>query len=338
MGWPGLSLVAVAILLLTGRALIAALRPYRPLLLAGSVLALITAVYPRPGNPLGLYLFGGSGSPQRLPTEVFGVAWWLVGAWLVKGLLDLLLRRTLFPDDNEPHARRLFADLASALIYVVAFVGIIDTVLKQPLSAVLATSGVMAIVLGLALQSTLADLFSGLAINIGRPFRAGDWITISGGAEGRVIEINWRATLVKTAANDMTAIPNSVITKATVTNHRHRFDPHYSTVTLKVAATVPPTQVIEALLTAARGSAGLAAGAPPLAYAAGFADARVIYELSLPIDDFTQIAPVVSAVIVRVVDAFIAMGVAIGDPVLEVVVGGAIPAQSPPSSARIPPG
>jgi len=60
-------------------------------------------------------------------------------------MVDLgVLSKTIFPHDNQPHARRLFADLASALIYVIAFFGIIETVLKQPISAVLATSGVLA--------------------------------------------------------------------------------------------------------------------------------------------------------------------------------------------------
>jgi hypothetical protein len=34
------------------------LRAYRPLLLGGGILLLITAVYPRPGNRLGEYVFG----------------------------------------------------------------------------------------------------------------------------------------------------------------------------------------------------------------------------------------------------------------------------------------
>lgn len=311
-GAAGLICAAVAVAFL-GCSLIPALRAYRSLFLAGCALALITAVYPRPGNPLGLYLFSGPAGVQRVPTEVFGIAWWLVGAWLLKGVLDLVLRRTIFPDDNQPHARRLFADLASGLIYVVAVVGIMDTVLKQPISAVLATSGVMAIVLGLALQNTLADLFSGLAINIERPFQPGDWITISGGAEGRVIEINWRATVIKTAANDMTVVPNSVVAKATVTNHRHRFEAHFTTITLDAAATIPPARVIETLLAAVKGTPGMAVGSAPLAGATGFVDARVTYELSLPVDDFTQIDTVVSAAITEVVNAFIAGGIAIGD-------------------------
>lgn len=317
MNPSGAGLILAAIVLL-GCALLPRMRAYRPLFLAACVLALITAIYPRPGNPLGATLFGAAGGVQRVPSAVFGIAWWIVGAWLVRSLLDLLLRRTLFPDDNGPHARRLFADLASALIYVIAFVGIMDTVLKQPISTVLATSGVMAIVLGLALQNTLSDLFSGLAINIERPFQPGDWITVSGGAEGMVIEINWRATLLRTAANDMTVIPNSVVAKATVTNHRHRNGPHYTTLILKIMHSVDPAQVIDVLRIAAKGSPGIAVGVDVLAYVSGFADSLLVYELSVPIDEFPQVGSVVSGVIVRVAAALAAAGIAIGEPLTSV--------------------
>ena len=176
IGWTEtVILIGAAALFVCG--LTRLLRLYRSLLWGTSVLMLITALFPRQGNPLGI---------PRLPIELFGVAWWILGAWLVNGVLNLILRRTLFPVDNEPHARRLFADLASVLVYLVALVGIVDTVLKQPISTVLATSGVLAIILGLALQNTLSDVFSGLAINIERPFGAGDWITVTNDVEGQV--------------------------------------------------------------------------------------------------------------------------------------------------------
>jgi small-conductance mechanosensitive channel len=82
---------------------------------------------------------------------LFGIVWWILGAWLCKSLLDPVLTRTFFPDNDEPYAQRLFADLASGLIHVLAFVGIVGVVSKEPLSTFLATSGVTAIVLGLAL-------------------------------------------------------------------------------------------------------------------------------------------------------------------------------------------
>ena len=52
----------------------------------------------------------------------------------------------------------------------------------------------LAIILGLALRSTLGDVFSGIALNLNRPYEVGDWIVLNDGTEGRVVETNWRAT------------------------------------------------------------------------------------------------------------------------------------------------
>ncbi len=158
--------LAVATTMLLACAVTRPLRAYRSLFLGGAALAAITMLFPRPGNRVGQFLFAAGSGSMHLPVELFGIAWWILGAWLIRSLLALILRRTIFPNDYQPHARRLFADLASGMLYIVAFVGIMDTVLKQPISGFLATSGVLAIVLGLALQNTLADVFSGLAINI----------------------------------------------------------------------------------------------------------------------------------------------------------------------------
>jgi small-conductance mechanosensitive channel len=294
------------------------LRAYRSLFLGGFVLMLSTALFRRRDNLLGKYLFNGATGTIQLPAELFGIAWWILGAWLVRSLLTLILRRTLFPNDNQPHARRLFADLASGLVYVVAFVGIMDTVLKQPISTVLATSGVLAIVLGLALQNTLADVFSGLAINVERPFGAGDWITMPDHVEGQVIEINWRATRIKTSSNDIVVIPNSVIAKAVVTNHRRLNDPHLCTLRVKVDHTVPPTRVIDTLQAAARGSAGISPDISPVASACEIIDALVAYEIYFGVDDFALAPTVQSEVLRRVVDAFLVAGIPIGTATMDV--------------------
>ncbi len=305
----GLILCAITLFV---AAFIRRLKEYRALMIGGGVLLLITALYPRPANRLGIYLFGPAAGAVRLPDEVFGVLWWILGAWLVKSVLALILRRTLFPNDNQPHARRLFADLATGLVYVVAFVGIMDTVLKQPIATVLATSGVLAIVLGLALQNTLADVFAGLAINIERPFRAGDWITVNTVAEGQVIEINWRATRIKTTSNDIIMMPNSVIAKAVVTNHRRVNDPLWQAVAVTVDHSVTPSRVTAALESAARGAEGLARGVSPVVYARGVADSLVQYELCFAVDNFADVPLVQSDVVKRLVNELNRVAIPIG--------------------------
>jgi hypothetical protein len=62
-----------------------------------SVLLLTAALFPRSGNLQGEYVVGGSSGGLRLPIEILGVAWWVLGAWLIKSILDVVLRRTEFP-------------------------------------------------------------------------------------------------------------------------------------------------------------------------------------------------------------------------------------------------
>ena len=199
---------------------------------------------------------------------------------------------------------------------MVAFFGIVATVLGQPVSAVLAASGVFAIVLGLALQNTLADVFAGLAINVERPFAAGDWITLKDGIQGQVMEVNWRATRIRTCANDIGVVPNSVIARAIVTNHR-RTNEHVCSVAVKVDHRVPPAQVIGALLAAAGGTAGVVRGTAPNAYGREFSDAFIIYDLSFVVEDFVTIARVQSELITRITDALRSLHIGIGTAVIE---------------------
>ena len=292
--------------------------PYRPLFGGGGVLLLITALFPRPDNPVGQYLFGADGGRLSLPSEFFGIVWWILGAWLLKSLFDLALLRTFFPDNDQPHARRLFADLASVLIYVLALVGIVGTVFKEPVSTLLATSGVLAIVLGLALQNTLGDVFAGLAINIERPFGAGDWITLADQVSGQVMQVNWRATRLRTWSHDMVVIPNSVISKGIVTNHSRPKGPHRCIIRLSVDLSVAPSCVIEALKSAALGSPNIAHGTIPQAYACAFSDALVDYELAFAIDNFALTPGAKSEMLGRIADAFRINDIAIGAPAMDV--------------------
>jgi small-conductance mechanosensitive channel len=294
------------------------LRVIRRLIWGWAALSVVTALYPRSENHLATLLFGGSFDTPHLPSALFGVAWWLLGAWLLSEMLNLVLRRTIFPNDNKPHSRRLLADLASGLVYAIAFVGIMDSVLKQPVSTVLATSGVLAIVLGLALQNTLADVFAGIALNIERPFRAGDWITVPGEIEGQVIEINWRATRIKTLANDMIVIPNSVIAKNVVTNHRPLIEPNFCTIEIKVDQKILPSRVISALEEAAASAHGTVKESVALVYAHAFADTLIVYRLSFAIRDFSRTPIVRSGVISQVADAMNRLGIQIGTPVMDV--------------------
>jgi small-conductance mechanosensitive channel len=97
------------------------------------------------------------------------------------------------------HSGRLLQDVIGALVFLAAIVAAAGYVLELPVKGLLATSGVVAIVVGLALQSTLSDVFSGIVLNTTKPYQVDDWISIDG-VEGKVLDIDWRATHLLTSA------------------------------------------------------------------------------------------------------------------------------------------
>jgi small-conductance mechanosensitive channel len=86
------------------------------------------------------------------------IAWWLLGA-AATGMVV----RTYYALGNRLREQRFMLDVVGTLLYLSASLAIITDVFDIPLKGVLATSGALAIVLGLALQSTLSDLFSGFS-------------------------------------------------------------------------------------------------------------------------------------------------------------------------------
>jgi small-conductance mechanosensitive channel/CRP-like cAMP-binding protein len=163
------------------------------------------------------------------------VAWWLFAAWFVVGFL-----RAFIIVEHRPREGKLLQDLLAGLIYLVAVFAIIAYVFDLPIQGLLATSGAVAIILGLALQSTLGDVFSGVVLSFSRPYRPGDWISLEGGTDGRVVELNWRATHVLTGRRDLAIVPNSTIAKSKIVNVSSPSGIHGTTITVQLDAKTPP--------------------------------------------------------------------------------------------------
>jgi small-conductance mechanosensitive channel len=81
----------------------------------------------------------------------------------------------------------------------------------------LTTSAVGAVVVGFALQDTLGNAFAGLAIQSEKPFHIGNWIKV-GDFEGRVAEVTWRATKLRTKAGNFIIVPNNLVSQQAIMN------------------------------------------------------------------------------------------------------------------------
>jgi small-conductance mechanosensitive channel/CRP-like cAMP-binding protein len=166
---------------------------------------------------------------------ILKIAWWLWAAWLVVGML-----RAVVVFQRSPREAKLIQDLLAGLVYLAAGFAIVAYVFDLPIQGLLATSGAVAIILGLALQSTLGDVFSGIVLSFSRPYRPGDWVNLEGGTDGRVIEMNWRATYVLTSRRDLAIVPNSTIAKSKIVNVSCPSGIHGTTVTIQLDAKTPP--------------------------------------------------------------------------------------------------
>lgn len=172
--------------------------------------------------------------------SVLGIAWWLLCARTLTVVLGVLLM------PRSGHTGRLLQDVLGAVIFLTALVAAAAYIMQLPVKGLLATSGVVAIVVGLALQSTLSDVFSGIVLNTTKPYRLDDWVSIDG-TEGKVIEMDWRATYLRTSQGGTLVIPNSVAAKAKILNLNRTADIQQLSMGVSVPAQVRPRLVFDAL-------------------------------------------------------------------------------------------
>jgi small-conductance mechanosensitive channel/CRP-like cAMP-binding protein len=145
--------------------------------------------------------------------RALAVVWWLIGARLVVSITVLARGR-----DPKSRDARLFSELIAAVIYITAILIVLNSVLNLPIGGLLATSGVIAIVLGLALQNTLADVFAGIAVGVEKPFHVGDRVSLGDHVEGVIVQMNWRSIRIQTDGEDLATIPNSIVAKGQIIN------------------------------------------------------------------------------------------------------------------------
>lgn len=186
----------------------------------------------------------------QLGATALGIVWWLYAARVLTELIGLALMRRI------GHSGRLLQDVIGALVFLAAIVAAAGYVLELPVKGLLATSGVVAIVVGLALQSTLSDVFSGIVLNTTKPYQVDDWVVIDG-VEGKVLDIDWRATHLLTSAGSTAVVPNSVAAKAKIVNLSRPGNLHGVSISIQVPNHIRPRRVLDALERTLQGSSSL---------------------------------------------------------------------------------
>ena len=110
-------------------------------------------------------------------------------------------------------APALVRNIFSIVIYISAFVILFKWFYPGvELTPLFATSTIFGLILGLALQDTLGNLFAGISLQADKPFVTGDVVTV-GNKTGVVESVTWRGVRIRTFTNHIVFISNSSIAK-----------------------------------------------------------------------------------------------------------------------------
>ncbi len=154
---------------------------------------------------------------------------------------DLLFRRS---QGEAPPA--VLESVVAVLLYAVGAGAIAHYGFGLELTPFLAGSAVVGAVVGLAMQDTLGNLFSGIALNTDSAFRLGDWVRI-GEQEGRIEQVSWRSTRLRSWFGDSVVIPNAEVSRRTILNFSQPREPHSRLLHMGVNYHTPPNKVFSVL-------------------------------------------------------------------------------------------
>ncbi|HJU86781.1 MAG TPA: mechanosensitive ion channel family protein [Gemmatimonadota bacterium] len=239
---------------------------------------------------------------------------------LVVGMLSILLMASIGLVDLLLVSRLKFeipAILRDVTIMVLFFVGVMMILIYRTdldVAGLFTTSAVLSVIIGLALQDTLGNVFSGLSLQTERSFKVGDWARF-GEVEGMITDISWRATILRTRANDLVMIPNSLISKDVVVNYSAPTRVHAVLAEVGVHYRHPPADVRRAIIEAADQTGTILKTPRVHVRTKHFQDFAIVYEVKYWIKDYAELEEIKNAFMTRVWYAFNRHGIEIPYPI-----------------------
>ncbi|HEY2090301.1 MAG TPA: mechanosensitive ion channel family protein [Thermoanaerobaculia bacterium] len=180
----------------------------------------------------------------------------------------------------------LLRDVIALILYLLLFGSLFTTIFNYDFRTLLGGGALLAAVLGLALQDTLGNLISGIALHMEDSFEVGDVIK-SGDFIGRAEDVSWRATKIRTYNNDVVMISNSLLAREPLEVFP-RQNPNGRVLQVGIDYHFAPAMVIDVLQRAASHVEGVDREMPCFARVGGFGDSAVMYEVKYFMRDYMQ--------------------------------------------------
>jgi len=172
----------------------------------------------------------------------------------------------------------IFQNVWTALVAGVAVFGVL-AVWQVDVTPLLASAGILGIIVGLAAKDTLANFFGSISLYADGTYRVGDYVVLESGERGRVEDISIRSTVIRTRDDVLVTVPNAVLSNASVTNESAPEPYRRVRVPVGVAYGSDPDEVEETLLAVAADEALIRESPSPRVRFRGFGDSALEVEL-----------------------------------------------------------
>ena len=132
--------------------------------------------------------------------------------------LSSFIKAKLSKSGDKQATTSILTTVVDIAVYVMGAIVILNSygISIAPLLTALGAGGLAS---ALALQDTLANLFSGITTLVSKQVHMGDYIRLASGEAGRVVDMNWRNTTIRTATGNMVIVPNKSIAASTLINY-----------------------------------------------------------------------------------------------------------------------
>jgi small-conductance mechanosensitive channel/CRP-like cAMP-binding protein len=236
-------------------------------------------------------------SPEHVVHDAFGTIGLFFLMLSLARTTFLLLYHGIVVRSMSREAPRIIGDLVQGLFFAAALTVVLRAVGVE-IGSLLGASALLTAVIGFALQDTLGNLFSGLAMQMQAPFEVGDFISYDSEELhiGCVVEMNWRAVRLMSIERVEMTVPNTTLAKALLQNYSRPSKVVRRSVRLAAPAELPPERVHRVVIAAVGSVRGVLPTPEPVVLTREFDERGVVYEVLYFITDFALREVIASAV------------------------------------------
>ena len=196
----------------------------------------------------------------------------------ILGVINNVVFESARPGSWQRKVPRLLRDLIRLLLVAIGLAMVYSIVWGREIENAIAALGVTSIVVGLALQEPLGNLFSGLMLLMERPFEVGETIEV-GSAAGEVKEVNWRSAHIEAIGGATVVVPNSTLNKEMIVNFSRPRPQRMEMIDVEFSHQDPPYKVRQALVELMGETEGVLDMPQPIAATLGYGDFSIKYRL-----------------------------------------------------------